>query len=201
MKNQSSSGRIRPAVAVVLVVLLFLITGSLLAYRIHQKPGAPSSPTVPKASSPSPSASPSGSAQASASRCVSAGLTLSVSDAGGAAGTQFQSLALKNTSNRPCTVFGYPGASLLSANGTLIGQPATRNTSRTPQTITLAPGQSAFATLGFPNPGNFEPGKCAANATTLRIFPPEETQPLQIPSQRQFCPGFSVTALTSNPQS
>lgn len=188
------------------LLIIIVAIGAAVGFYIYQsqhKPGSPNTVTTPQPDTPTPSGNPSvtpTSSTSAGSRCATADLTLSLGNVSGAAGTQHQSLALKNTSNRSCSLFGYPGASLLDANGSILGQPAQRDAARAPRVLTLTPGQSAYFTLSFPNAGNFEPGKCTANASTLRIFPPDQTQSLQVALQRPYCPGFSITALTSTPQ-
>jgi hypothetical protein len=101
----------------------------------------------------------------------------------------------KDSSGPKCTLYGYPGASLVDASGAQLGQPAQRDPVITPRVVTLQPGGVAYARLGFPNPGNFPPGKCTAPAANLRVYPPDDLQSLLVATNHAYCPGFSVTAI------
>jgi hypothetical protein len=167
------------------------------------------SPTV-ATQSPSQSASPATSAGAPNStapavtatphvstRCRTADLSISLEPAGAAAGTFYEWIVLKNSSGPRCTFYGYPGASLVDGSGAQLGHPAQRNPVYTPHVVTVLPNQSAYSRLGFPNPGNFPPGQCTANASNLRVYPPDDLQSLLVSTNHPYCPGFTVTGIVA----
>jgi len=87
-----------------------------------------------------------------------------------------------NQAAAPCTVTGYPGATLLNATGTQVGPDAARHPS--PVTVvTLAPGAKAqFHEL---DPQAACPD--APRAAQIRIFPPNQTASLTRPVQEFVC--------------
>jgi hypothetical protein len=167
---------------------------------IKQSPTATPSatePAAPTASGAGPSAQlPSATATPHVStKCRTADLSIALEPAGGAAGTMYEWIVFKDLSGPKCTLYGYPGASLVSASGAQLGQPAQRTPVITPRVVALQPGGAAYSRLGFPNPGNFPPGKCTAPAANLRVYPPDDLQSLLVATNHAYCPGFSVTAI------
>ena len=64
---------------------------------------------------------------ATTTTCNADELTLSLANAdGGGAGTLNQMVVLTNSGKRTCTLFGFPGISLVNDNGNQIGSPADR---------------------------------------------------------------------------
>jgi len=159
---------------------------------------APSSaPTATPAASSS--SSPQTSAPAGTPHCRTNDLSASVATSGAAAGTAYDELTFTNHSSAACTLTGYPGVSLADASGNQIGQPATRNSVHPSDVVTLQGNGYAYSLLGFPNPGNFPSGKCSSTkSTSLRVFPPGETQSLLVPLVETYCPGFSVAAVSAS---
>jgi hypothetical protein len=104
----------------------------------------------------------------------------------------------KDSNGPRCTLYGYPGASLVDASGGQLGHPAQRNPAYPPRVVTLQPNQSAYSRLGFPNPGNFPPGQCTGNAANLRVYSPDDLQSLLVGSNHPYCPSFTVTAIVAN---
>lgn len=121
-------------------------------------------------------------------------LTLENGDGGGA-GTTNQMIVLTNSGKRTCTLFGFPGVSLVNDNGNQIGKPADRAKNYTEKTVTLAPTKQAKATLSFEDPSNFDAGECKTGATKLRVYPPNDTGYLSVASTMvtAWCPGFDVS--------
>lgn len=159
-------------------------------------PGATTTQTV-QVTATTPAQTPTSSPSASPTtpgiaRCKTANLSLAVNPAGGAAGTHFISIVLTNAGNGSCIISGYPGVSLIDANGNQVGEPAERNAAIPSTVIELAPGQSAHALAGLPNYQNFPGGKCSGPAKGIKIFPPEETDALTVSFDDYACPGFSV---------
>lgn len=83
-----------------------------------------------------------------AAACMTTHLAFSVGTGNGAAGTGYTDYFLKNTGTTACSLKGYPGFSVLDANGNVVQRPATRCTGTTGfcrpvTTVVLQPGQSA----------------------------------------------------------
>lgn len=127
--------------------------------------------------------------------CSTSGLEvwLGLGEGGAAAGSTYFPLEFTNTSNRRCTLFGFPGVSAVSSGQ--LGSPASRNRSRPTYHVTLAPGATAHTILQITDVGNFSPGTCKpADATTLRVYPPGQFTAAEIPFSFRACsakgPGF-----------
>jgi len=113
---------------------------------------------------------------------------------GGAAGTIAYNLVLTNTGKRTCTMYGFPGVSLVNDNGNQIGSPADRATGYSEPTLTLAPGAQVKAMAFMPQEGNFDPGTCHDGATKVRVYPPNDTGYLSATTQMTaWCPGFRIS--------
>ncbi|HEU5121308.1 MAG TPA: DUF4232 domain-containing protein [Candidatus Saccharimonadales bacterium] len=128
--------------------------------------------------------------------CNADELTLSLAQSdGGGAGTLNQSIVLTNTGKRECTLFGFPGVSLVNDNGNMIGAPAERAKNYQEKTITLMPNSQTKATVSFSEPGNFPSGTCKTGATKLRVYPPNDTGYLSVasPMITAWCPGFMIS--------
>ena len=113
---------------------------------------------------------------------------------GAGAGTGSLSLVFTNTGSRECTLYGYPGVSLVNDNGNQIGSPADRATGATESTVTLKPSTSASALVTYTlEESNFDPGTCKDGATKIRVYPPNDYGYLSITSPITYwCPGFMV---------
>jgi hypothetical protein len=98
----------------------------------------------------------------------------------GAAGTRYYPVNLRNTSNAQCTIQGYAGVSFVAgADNHQVGQAASQDPGSTP-TVTLSPGQTASATLGIVEAGNFPPDCNMTPVSGLRVTPPGQTDTLVI---------------------
>jgi hypothetical protein len=160
-----------------------------------------STPSSP-ASSPTPAA-PTSSAPASAASCLTSNLRITLGNGGAGAGTDFTILDFTNSGTSACTLFGFPGVSLINSSGAQIGAAATRNPSKAATVITLAPGAKANATLGVANAENYPASACKPTAAAqLKVFPPNQTQALELPFTATGCAvtsthQLSVTAVTA----
>ena len=75
--------------------------------------------------------------------CATSGLRLTLGVSQGYAGGVYQTIVFTNTSGATCTLYGYPGVSLVSASPyTQIGLAAKRGGTTPVKLITLAPGAS-----------------------------------------------------------
>jgi hypothetical protein len=137
---------------------------------------APSTPT----SSPSTTA-------AGVAACTSGQLSVSVGQSSGAAGSLIVPLVFQNTSSTTCSLQGYPGVSIVGANGVQLGAAAARTSQPTPL-VSLPAGQTTTAIFRQANPGilNCTP----VTATGFRVYPPNQTAAIFAPdSGLTTCPG------------
>ncbi len=146
------------------------------------------------APTPSPTPTPAPPKPTTATTCNADELSLSTAENGGSgAGTLSQNIVLTNTGNRQCTLYGYPGVSLVNGNGNQVGLPADRVTDVTEKTVTLNVGASVTAAVYYPEAGNFNPGTCIDGAAKLRVYPPNDTGYLSVATTiTTWCPGFKV---------
>lgn len=163
-----------------------------LGYAHQPGPATPSaSPGTPAPSAPGTAKTPGGSALR---MCDSAHLSLSVLGGGGFAGTSIGVYQFTNTATQPCTLTGYPGVSVVDARGQTVQYPAARapgpgTTTPLPvRTVTL-PGAGGHAVFVLASTDNVPNPDCptAYHGTTLRVYPPGNTQPLLLPDTGPFC--------------
>jgi hypothetical protein len=161
------------------------------------QPGAPgstaaASPTAGGTSSganTSAVASPSSSASAGPVACPTSSLQVKQGVAQGYAGGVYEVIVFTNTSGSPCTLYGYPGVSLVSGPPYMqIGLAAKRSTSTPRKLVTLAPGGTAHALLQIVDALNYPTASCGpAKATALKIYPPNQTAPVYLPNTSNGC--------------
>jgi hypothetical protein len=162
----------------------------------------PSSGATGQASSPAGGTQTSG-APAGTAACSSSNLRIALGAGGGAAGTDFTILDFTNSGGTSCTLYGFPGVSLINSSGTQIGAAATRNPSKPSALVTLAPAAKASATLGVANAQNYPASACKPTASAqLKVFPPNQTQAIEVPFTTTGCAvssthQLSVTAITA----
>ncbi|MFF7796256.1 DUF4232 domain-containing protein [Streptomyces olivaceus] len=133
--------------------------------------------TAAAAGTPSDTA---GSASASArtdGRCHTSELRAAVGRLDPGAGQRNFPLVLTNTSERTCTVYGYPGAAFVDASGKQLG-PDPERAPGSPETLTLTPGASAWAGLSFSSPEIS--GARTATPAALLVTPPDERASLKV---------------------
>ena len=107
----------------------------------------------------------------------------------GYAGGVDQTIVFTNTSGATCTLYGYPGVSLVSAPPhTQIGLAAQRSSTTPVKLITLASGATASAVLQVVDALNFGTATCSpTQAAFLRIYPPNQTVPVYLADATQVC--------------
>jgi hypothetical protein len=156
--------------------------------------GGSSSPnTTTKATKPAPA----GSNVAMTQTCSSADLVvwLGVGEGGATAGSTYYPLELTNVSNRSCRLFGFPGVSAVSDHQ--LGSPAQRNRAHPTYRVSLLPGSTAHTVLQIVDVGNFSASKCKpADATGLRVYPPDQTVAAEIPFGFRACSAKGPVFLT-----
>jgi hypothetical protein len=92
-----------------------------------------------------------------------------------------------NIGSASCTLVGYPGASFLDSRGRQVGLPAKRDRTSPPKRVVVQPGDKAHAILSYPNPGGFGSGCGATDATAVRMYPPDQTAPLEARVDANVC--------------
>lgn len=166
---------------------------------------SPSGTPSPSASPSSPVSTPSsgsgsgssGSAAGGSPACATSNLSVTIGGTQGAAGSSVSTIDFTNTGSSSCTLYGYPGVSLTNSSGSQIGAAATRDNGRAPATVTLSPGGKANALLKVAFAGNYPSSACGPTpATSLRVYPPGQTQALQVSYKTTACSHTSVKQLS-----
>ena len=126
---------------------------------------------------------------------------------GGAAGTLYYRIQFTNVSAHSCQLRGYPGVSAYGG-GHQIGNSATWDGPIGVSTVTLAHGATAHSMLGIHNGDSYPAELCGkVTATSLRVYPPDETAALYLPFRFNACTatgshqlvGWPVQAGSGNP--
>jgi hypothetical protein len=201
-----------------LAVAGFLAVPAACAGTGSQEPAAPPT-TAPAAAAlttppPAPSpvttpARPSDPAGRPASggelpRCATRGLTASLGESEGAAGSVYRALVFTNTGSTECELRGFPGVSYVAGeDGHQVGPAAEMSGERGGQ-VPIAPGGTARAQLQLVNVQNFDPASCAPTAVRgLRVYPPGDTESLFVPVEGSGCtatpPGPQLAVQTITP--
>ena len=159
-------------------------------------PAAPGSTApTPTTASPAPTsgntpavASPSATATGPAA-CPTSSLQVKQGVSQGYAGGVYVVIDFTNTSGSTCTLYGYPGVSLVSGPPYMqIGLAAKRSTSTPKTLVTLAPGATANALLQIVDALNYPSASCGpAKATALKVYPPNQTVPVYLPNTSNGC--------------
>jgi len=138
---------------------------------------------------PPASLSPAVTGPAGPAPCATSDLNVTLGPANGAAGSTFQTIVFTNTSGATCTLYGYPGVSLVSAPPYAQIGLAAQRASTTPVTqITLATGATASAVLRVVDALNFGAATCSpTKGAFLRIYPPNQTAPVYLADAAEVC--------------
>jgi hypothetical protein len=134
-----------------------------------------------------------------ASHCSTTQLAASLGQSNGTAGTIYYPLNLRNTGGSNCTIQGYAGVSFVAgADNHRVGQAAEQDPGST-AAVTLSPGQTASATLGIVNAGNF-PDDCQRTPVSgLQVSPPGQTASLVIAHPDTACANPQYSTLHVGP--
>jgi len=145
-------------------------------------PAATSSGNTPAVVAPSSSA-------AGTPACATSALQVKLGSSDGYAGGVYVIIDSTNTSGSSCTLFGYPGVSLVTGPPyKQIGLAAKRSTSTPKKLVTLAAGATASAQLQIVDALNFPSATCGpTKATALKIYPPNQTEPVYLPNTSSGC--------------
>ena len=193
----------RPAAAAAITLIGLAAAGCSSSASSSSSPTATATTTV-TASAPASSStavapsSPSGGGGTTA--CPTSSLQVKQSAPNGYAGGVYVNIVFTNASNSSCTLYGYPGVSLVSASHTQIGLSATRLSTVPVKLVTLASGATASALVQIADAVNFPSPTCGSvKAAYLRIFPPNQTAPVYLANTSRTCakpvPTLTVTAV------
>ncbi len=145
----------------------------------------------------------SGTAGLAACQPASLQVTVDASQAGGAAGSTYYPVDFTNTSSSPCGLYGYPGVSFVTADGSAgrqIGAAAQQNPGFNKVAVRLAAGGVAHAWLQVAEAGNYPAASCQpVTAHWLRVFAPGETEALYVNRAFDACSSASAPLLTVMP--
>jgi uncharacterized protein DUF4232 len=123
--------------------------------------------------------------------CATSALQVKLGSSNGYAGGVYVAIDFTNTSGSTCTLFGYPGVSLVTGPPyKQIGLAAKRSISTPKKLVTLAAGATATATapLQIVDALNFPSANCGpTKATALKIYPPNQTEPVYLPNTSTGC--------------
>jgi hypothetical protein len=154
------------------------------------------SPTSPAAAGSTSSGATAGTSAGSsphtvgAAACPTSVLHVKLGLGQGYAGGTYQVIDFTNSSSTSCTLYGYPGVSLVSGPSPYkqIGLAAKRNSTTPVKLITLAPGATANALLQIVDALNYPSSACSpTKATDLRIYPPNQLDPVYVATSAQGC--------------
>jgi Domain of unknown function (DUF4232) len=151
-------------------------------------PAASPSAPAPASSSDTPAgAAPSSSAAGTA--CATSALQIKLGASDGYAGGVYQTIDFANTSGSTCTMFGYPGVSLVTGPPyKQLGVPAKRTTTPSARVVILAPGATANAVVQIVNALNFPSPSCQpAKAAALKVYPPNQFTAVYLPDTSYGC--------------
>lgn len=202
--RKPSAGRVNAAVPLAGAGrLVAALAGAALAAGCtssssSNSPPAPSSAAT--SSSVAASASSSATAVAGPPACATNALKVTQSAPNGYAGGFDLTIGFTNTSGATCTLYGYPGVSLVSGSYAQIGLPAKRLSTMPVKVVTLASGATATASVQIADALNFPSPACSpVKAAYLRIFPPNQTTSVYLANTSQTCtkpvPTLTVTAV------
>jgi len=121
--------------------------------------------------------------------CPTSSLQVKQGVAQGYAGGVYVVIDFTNTSGSACTLYGYPGVSLVSGPPYMqIGLAAKRSTSTPKKLVTLTPGATANALLQIVDALNYPSASCGpTKATALKVYPPNQTVPVYLPNTSNGC--------------
>lgn len=158
---------------------------------------AGSSDAASGASATATATSGSATSSSSAPACATSGLSAANAGGQGAAGSDYIVIDFTNTGGATCTLYGFPGVSLADASGSQVGAAATRDHTHAPVLVTLSPGAKANAVLRVTVAQNYPTGTCGPEAaTSLKIYPPNQTGALSMPYKTTGCSKSAVKLLS-----
>ena len=126
-------------------------------------------------------------ANTSVATCQTQHLTLTQGRVGVATGSTYVVYYLQNQGPSTCSMIGYPGFSLLFANGSVIQHPATRDGTAS-RLVQLKPGQRAQFVARTVNAAMSGSG-CSTSwkSAEVQVYPPNQTISIRQPSTIAAC--------------
>jgi len=183
----------RPALAAGLLTCAVALVGCASSGSTSQPDASGSTPAAsPSSPAAASSNSPAGAAPSSSAgrtACATSALQIKLGASDGYAGGVYQTIDFTNTSGSTCTLFGYPGVSLVTGPPyQQLGVPAKRTTTTPAKVVTLAPGATANAVLQIVDALNFPSPSCQpTKAAALKVYPPNEFTAVYLPDTSYGC--------------
>jgi len=148
------------------------------------KPAATSPAAAPAPTTPAPTSS-AGAAQATTTgtaACATSALRVALGGSEGAAGSTYLVIRFTNVSGATCSLYGFPGVSLVGGSPVAqIGLAAAETAPPARRLVALAPGQSAHAILHMVDAENYPRARCGqVQSSGLRVYPPNQTTPVDL---------------------
>ncbi len=185
--------KVRPAAAAAVTLIGLAAAAGCSSSSSSSSPSAATTTTTVTATASAPASSstavaPSSPASGGAAACATSSLQVKQSAPNGYAGGVYVNIVFTNASNSPCTLYGFPGVSLISSSRTQLGLAAKRTTTMPVKLVTLASGASGHAQLQIVDALNFPALSCAPiKATYLRIFPPNQKAAVYLSNTSSTC--------------
>ncbi len=156
---------------------------------ISSSPVGPISPT-PVVTNPTPTKTPV--PVVTIPEATLADLKISIAEAtgGGTAGSIYYNIEFQNTSGVVVSMFGYPGVSVVDANGNRIGDAAGNASATTEEKVVMEPNAFVHVQLRVTDAGALVPQADQATSVSVRIYPPDSTASVLLP--------FAVVVPTTN---
>lgn len=129
------------------------------------------------------------------------GVWFAVSQGNGAAGTIYYPLEFTNLSGHACTMYGFPGVSVLGRGGVQLGSSANWDHTTAPRLVTLAAGATAHAVLAWHDVAVYTEAGCdrSGTAAELRVYPPNQYSATDAEFNLESCAHAGPRYLTVGP--
>jgi hypothetical protein len=153
---------------------------------------------TPHTSAPAPAAEPTAPKAAQGpTTCRTADLKITLGRGEGAAGSQYRPLQITNNGSAACSLFGFPGVSIVDAAGHQVGKPADRDGSQARGKVVLKPGQRESVTLRIVDAANYGSACKLTDGAGIRVYPPGEKQSVVVPvTGLTGCASSTIETLT-----
>ncbi|MEV8165824.1 DUF4232 domain-containing protein [Rothia kristinae] len=164
-------------------------------------PAPAASPTASAdlSTAPAPSVSAAPETAETSGRCTTGDLNVQISSTGGAAGSATYAVRFTNSSDRDCTLSGYPEVSFIDDSGAMLGAPAIPASEQTGEATRLRPGRSAQAILRSTQPELYGQQCSRTSAAGLRVHAPDSEGSLDVALSLPACADAQVQQLSIGP--